>query len=168
MDIYRVTAQSPAWQRIAYDYVRMDAFVVGQGIPVEMEYNGDGSGEDLNAVILVDDHKPVAGLRIAYPEPGIGKIERVCVVRERQRGGLGHIIIEEAEKWIVEKGVHHVVISAQDRASGFYERVGYVVNPDADPNKYSHRRPRPKEEAPEFKGPRPNLGFKCVLMEKDL
>lgn len=163
MDIYRFTKDTPVWQRIAYDYVRTDAFVVGQGIPVEMEFNGDGPVENLNGILLVEDHKPIAGCRIAYPEEGVAKIERVCVVRERQRTDVGHILIRAAEEWIREKGISHVVISSQDRAAGFYERVGYVLNPDVEPSRYEHHRPRPE---PPKDGPK--LGFKCVLVEKYL
>ena len=92
MELYRVNGESPAWQRIAYDYIRTDAFVVGQGIPVEREFEGDGPAEDLEAVLLVEDHKPVAGLRITYPRGEFAQIQRVATVREKQRGGYGSIL----------------------------------------------------------------------------
>ncbi|MBO4477231.1 MAG: aminotransferase class I/II-fold pyridoxal phosphate-dependent enzyme [Lachnospiraceae bacterium] len=74
-------------------------------------------------------------------------------------------MIAEAEKWIAEQGIAHVVISSQDRAQGFYEKCGYVYNPDVSPNEYDvHRRPKPTIKRP--------IGFKpdfvCVLVEKYL
>ena len=166
MEIYRVTKDSPKWQFHAYNYVRTDAFCFGQNIPVETEFLGDGGEEDFHGVLIIEDHKPVAGLRIAFPRPGIGKIERVCTIREKQKSGYGRIMIEEAEKWIAEKGISHVVISAQDRARGFYEKCGYVYNPNVSPNEYDvhakNRPPRPKRPD----GFKPD--FVCVLVEKYL
>jgi predicted GNAT family N-acyltransferase len=148
----------------AYDYVRMDAFCFGQNIPIDMEFGHDGPKEELRAVILLEDHKPVAGCRIRFPKEGVGKIERVCTVREKQRAGYGRLLMAEAEKWIAEHGVKHIVIVSQDRAAGFYEKIGYVQNPGVSPFEYENHRP-PKEIKDK---PRPNLGFSVVLVEKFL
>ena len=166
MDIYRVTGESPKWQIHAYNYIRTDAFCVGQGIPVEAEFNGDGKEEDFQGILVVEDHKPVAGLRIAYPRPDVGKIERVCTVREKQKSGYGRVMIEAAEQWIAEQGIYHIVISSQDRARGFYEKCGYVYNPDVSAHEYDPPRKEEKEKAPRPTGFHP--AFTCVLVEKYL
>lgn len=166
MEIYRVTGDSPQWQLHAYNYIRTDAFCVGQNIPVELEFHGDKGTEDFEGILVVEDHKPVSGLRISYPKEDIAKIERVCTVREKQKGGYGRVMIEAAEQWIAEKGISHIVISSQDRAQGFYEKCGYVLNPNVSGHAYDAPR---KEE-----GERParpagfNPGFTCVLVEKYL
>ncbi|MBP5282495.1 MAG: GNAT family N-acetyltransferase, partial [Lachnospiraceae bacterium] len=167
MEVYRVTGESPVWQLHAYNYIRTDAFCFGQNIPVELEFRGDKGTEDFQGILVVDDHKPVSGLRIAYPKAGVAKIERVCTIREKQKAGYGRIMIEEAEKWIAEKGISHIVISSQDRAQGFYEKCGYVLNPDVSAHAYDAPRPDHKAEKPV----RPagfNPGFTCVLVEKFL
>ena len=51
----------------------------------------------------------------------------------------------------------------QDRAAGFYEKLGYKLNPDVDLSVYDHHAPK-KDEEP--KKPKKNLGFTCVLVEK--
>lgn len=166
MDFYRVTKDSPAWQQKAYDYVRTDAFCFGQNIPVETEFNGDGPLDDLNAVIIVENHKPIAGCRIAYPRPDVAKIERVCVIRQQQKSGIGSLLIAEAERWIAEKGFSHIVISSQDRAAGFYEKVGYILNPNVSPNVYdTHPHRREKNDGPKIHF---EPSFTCVLVEKYL
>ena len=168
MDVYRVTGSSPAWQRLAYNHIRIDAFCVGQNIPVELEFRGDGTEEDFRGILVVEDHKPVAGLRIAFPRPDVAKIERVCTVREKQKGGYGRVMIEAAEKWIAEEGISHVVISSQDRAQGFYEKCGYTLNPDVSAHEYD----APKKETAQPKQvERPvdfHPDFTCVLVEKYL
>ena len=168
MEIYRIEKGSaPAWLYKAYDYVRMDAFVFGQGIPLEMEFGHDEPIDELEAVILVEDHKPIAGCRITYPREDIGKIGRVCVIRDRQRSGIGHILIEEAEKWIHERGFRHIVINSQDRAAAFYERCGYKLVPGVDPEIYENHPPRRQSEEEKQKH-RKELGFSCVLVDKYL
>lgn len=170
MEIYRVTKGAPEWLYKAYDYIRTDAFCFGQNIPIEIEFGRETPNDELEAVIIVKDHKPVAGCRLVYPMEGVGKIERVCVVREKQKDGYGRILIEEAEKWLLENGVKHIVINSQDRAAGFYNKLGYVTNLDVSPAVYEVHKEEPKaavkEEPKEEKKPKINLGFTCVLVEK--
>lgn len=171
MEIYRVTKGAPQWLYKAYDYIRTDAFCFGQNIPIEIEFGRETPEDELEAVIIIEDHKPVAGCRLVYPMEGVGKIERVCVVREKQKGGYGRVLIEEAEKWLLENGVQHIVINSQDRAAGFYNKLGYVTNPDVSPAVYEVHKEEPKKEEAEQKPkeenrPKINLGFTCVLVEK--
>lgn len=167
MDIYRVKEGSPDWLYKAYDYVRTDAFCFGQNIPIEIEFSHEGSSWELLAIVLVEDHKPVAGCRIAYPQEGIGKIERVCVVREKQKAGYGSILIKEAEKWLMETGVKHIVINSQDRAAGFYNKLGYVTNLEVNPGIYEKPRVAlPLNDETRKEENRKKLGFTCVLVEK--
>lgn len=167
MEIYRVEKGSPGWLYKAYDYVRTDAFCFGQNIPIETEFAHDEPLEELFAIVLVEDHKPMAGCRIAYPKEGVGKIERVCVVREKQKSGYGRILIEEAEKWLMEGGIRHIVINSQDRAAGFYHKLGYVTNLAVSPSVYEKPRAdvAPIDEAQKEEN-RKRLGFTCVLVEK--
>ena len=151
-EIYRVEKGSEEWKYKAYDYVRTDAFCCGQNIPIELEFGQDESKDDLQAILLTED-----------PAEKTGKIERVCVVREKQKSGYGSVLIEAAEKWLKEYGVDHIVITSQDRAAGFYEKLGYKLNPDVDLSVYDHHAPK-KDEEP--KKPKKNLGFTCVLVEK--
>lgn len=165
--IYRIEKGAEAWKYKAYDYIRTDAFCFGQGIPIEFEFAHDEKKKDLQAVILLEDHKPVAGCRITFPKKKTGKIERVCVVREKQKSGYGRILIQEAENWLKEFGVKHIVISSQDRAAGFYEKLGYKLNPSVSPAEYEkHKNVEKKKEEPQIE--RPSLGFTCVLVEKYL
>ena len=165
MQIYRINKETDEWLKKAYDYVRTDAFCFGRNIPVELEFAGEEAQDDLEGVVILEDHKPVAGCRISYPADGIGKIERVCVVREKQKGGYGSILIRDAEKWLIENGVRHIVINSQDRAAGFYHKLGYITNPTVDPHAYDKKRKR-KKAADEASLPKINLGFSTVLVEK--
>lgn len=167
MEIYHVTDGAEEWLYKAYDYIRVDAFCIGQGIPIQGEFTRDGSREELKAIVLMEDDKPVAGCRISFPADGVGKIERVCVVREKQKSGYGRILIEDAEKWILESGVKHIVINSQDRAAGFYNKLGYATNYDVSPSVYEKPREKREEQPDEIhKEKKKDLGFTCVLVEK--
>ncbi|MDO4460310.1 MAG: GNAT family N-acetyltransferase [Clostridia bacterium] len=167
MEIYRVTSESEAWKRKAYDSIRVDAFCYGQNIPVEIEFSDDDVEDDFNGILVVDDHKPIAGLKIVYPNENTAKIERVCTVREEQKSGYGRKMISAAEEWIKEKGISHIVISSQDRARGFYEKCGYTYNPDVSPNVY---KVQPKKEKKKENKPKVEFhpDFVCVLVEKHI
>ena len=139
----------------------------GQNIPIETEFSHDEPLEELLAIVLVEDHKPVGGCRITYPRAGVGKIERVCVIREKQKSGYGSILIKEAEKWLTESGIRHIVISSQDRAAGFYNKLGYVTNLEVNPGIYEKPRAGvPLVDVVQKEIHRKNLGFTCVLVEK--
>ena len=83
-EIYRVEKGSEEWKYKAYDYVRTDAFCCGQNIPIELEFGQDESKDDLQAILVTEDHKPVAGCRIAFPAEKTGKIERVLSEKNRK------------------------------------------------------------------------------------
>ena len=47
VEIYRIEKEAETWKYKAYDYVRTDAFCVGQSIPIELE----SSHEDRKSVV---------------------------------------------------------------------------------------------------------------------
>ena len=53
-EIYRVEKGSEEWKYKAYDYVRTDAFCLGQNIPIELEFGQDESKDDLQAILLTE------------------------------------------------------------------------------------------------------------------
>lgn len=61
--------------------------------------------------------------------------------------GLGRMVMEEAEKWILDLGYTTAVLESRDKAVGFYQTLGYV----ADFNNRIH-----------------GVTFDCIHMEKRL
>jgi predicted GNAT family N-acyltransferase len=167
MEIYHITKGDPEWLCRAYDYVRTDSFCFGQNIPFRMEFEHDTPREELQAVILMEDNKPIAGCNITFPNNETARIGRVCVIREKQRGGYGRLLMEDAEKWIRESGVKHIVIISQDRAEAFYNKIGYVTNYDTSPFAYEDFHDEDdKPDNNEKNEAKIDLGFSVVLVEK--
>ena len=82
-EIYRVEKGSEEWKYKAYDYVRTDAFCCGQNIPIELEFGQDESKDDLQAILLTEDHKPVAGWPHRIPGREDRK-NRACLCCQRK------------------------------------------------------------------------------------
>ncbi|WP_029232304.1 GNAT family N-acetyltransferase [Butyrivibrio sp. VCB2006] len=166
-EIHRITKDSPVWLHRAYEYARTDAFCFGQGIPINFEYGHEELiTDDYKAVVIIDDGKPVAGCRISFPRNDIGKIGRVCVVRNYQKKGVGKKLIEAAEEWILESNVTKIVINSQDRAQGFYEKLGYELVQGVDPRIYEESGRNLEEITRNYIPQKNKLGFSCVLVEK--
>jgi GNAT superfamily N-acetyltransferase len=56
------------------------------------------------------------------------KIERVAVIADYRKQGVGREVILEAEKWLTDMGIEKVIITSREEAVGFYEKLGYTVD----------------------------------------
>ncbi|WP_019911629.1 GNAT family N-acetyltransferase [Paenibacillus sp. HW567] len=124
--IYRVNS---VWQLAGVYEVRTKAFVQGQGIPKELEFD-EVYGEQYYYLLLEEDGVAVATARINLKHKEYAKIERVGVIPDFQHRGYGRSLIEAAEKWIRELEFRKIVITSQQQAVGFYESLGYTAKPE--------------------------------------
>ncbi|TCL59079.1 acetyltransferase (GNAT) family protein [Kineothrix alysoides] len=125
MKAVRVTEH---WQLAGVHYVRTQAMVKGFGIPLDKEFDEGDTGKSLYVLVL-DDIYPVATCRLhLLGESKEGKIERVCVLEEYREKGVGRLLIEAAEGWLLECGIKKICITSRDEAVGFYEALGYKAD----------------------------------------
>ena len=115
------------WQRAAAYNVRIEAMVKGFGIRVDQEIDAHDS-ENTKYVVAFDGRYPVGTCRINWVDEKIGKIERVCILEDYRKKGIGKQVILEAEKWIKEQGANKILISSRIEAIGFYEKLGYKAD----------------------------------------
>lgn len=116
------------WQLAGVHYVRVQTMVKGFGIPMNQEFD-EGDNEDSLYVLILDDIYPVATCRIHVLEGEDSvKIERVSVLEEYRKKGIGRLLIEAAEEWIRELGAEKIIITSRDEAVGFYEALGYQAD----------------------------------------
>jgi len=103
--------------------IRYEVFVREQGVPEELEYDG----EDINAThyLLWWEGKPVATARWRRTEKGI-KLERFALLKAYRNKGLGQYILDAVLK-DVEKLSHPIYLHSQEKAVNFYERRGFVI-----------------------------------------
>lgn len=103
--------------------IRKTVFVEEQGVPLDNELD---EYEDIsNHILVYYENKPVATGRLRIVD-NIGKLERICVIIDYRKYGLGKLVVEGLEKLAREKGIKKTKLHAQVQAKGFYEKVGYI------------------------------------------
>lgn len=100
--------------------LRHEVFVLGQGVPPELELD-EMDGVSDHAVALLDGE--VVGTGRLLPTATIGRM----VVAEPVRGrGVGARVLECLEQRARSRGFATVELHAQLHAAGFYDKVGYT------------------------------------------
>lgn len=107
--------------------VRKIVFVEEQKVPVELEI--DEFEEAAAHFVLYDNDEPIGAGRFRIID-NIGKVERICVNKEKRKSGGGRIIIEKIEQYAKEQGLLKLKLNAQIQAIPFYSRLGYTVSSD--------------------------------------
>ena len=118
-----------------YD-LRHEVFVVGQGVPVELERDELDASAD-HAVAL-DDGRVVGTGRLVdgrideqgLLEPGtpgtVGTIGRMAVAAPARRSGTGRALLDLLVARAAQRGLPAVELHAQLHARVFYERAGFT------------------------------------------
>ncbi|MDA7427819.1 GNAT family N-acetyltransferase [Primorskyibacter aestuariivivens] len=105
--------------------LRFAVFVEEQGVPAEIER--DAYDEVATHLLATREGTPLGTARI-LPNGEIGKIGRVCVLREARGQGLGAALIEAALAEMRKDGrFSKAVLGAQITAIPFYEKLGFAA-----------------------------------------
>lgn len=105
--------------------IRRRVFVDGQNVPETEEW--DGLDNQAEHYLLRVNGQPAATARIRYLDEK-AKIERVAVLEDYQKQGLGKIIMLHMLEAIKHKrGISQAILGAQEHAIGFYEGLGFGV-----------------------------------------
>ncbi|MGN0765229.1 MAG: GNAT family N-acetyltransferase [Christensenellales bacterium] len=129
-------------------YIRHIVFEIEQGFQDKFDdvdgwadtivfYDSDGSAIATGRVFLYDQ------------DNSIYKLGRIAVVKQYRKHGLGAEVVKELEKIAIAQGARTLLISAQVRSQGFYEKCGYVATDE----KYY------EEHVPHVKMLKPNANF---------
>jgi GNAT superfamily N-acetyltransferase len=115
------------WQQAAAYYVRIESMVKGFDIPVEFEIDSHDT-PDTRYIVAFDGLIPVGTCRLYEKGDKIASIERVVVLEQYRKQGVGRQVIQSAEAWLKELGYEKIVITSRDVAVGFYEKLGYQAD----------------------------------------
>lgn len=106
--------------------IRKAVFIEEQQIPASEEYDEfDALDAACEHILVSVNAQPVGTGRLRVVD-GYGKLERICILEEYRKYGLGKVIIQTLEKLVQEKGLTKSKLSAQVYAEGFYEKLGYT------------------------------------------
>lgn len=120
-----------------YDYLHDDAkgirktvFMKEQGFVNEFD---DADNIARHFVMYNDSEQPIATCRVfALPEKGAFVFGRLAVLPTYRGMDIGSKMISEAEKTVIKDGAVSMIIHAQCRVKGFYEKSGYSSFGDVD------------------------------------
>lgn len=115
--------------RAAAMSLRMEVFVVEQGVPAEIEIDGRDDGAEHAVVFDPGDGTALATARLLTVQ-GIGIVGRVAVRKDRRGTGLGAVVMDVIEQRARELGLPVLELHAQRDAEGFYARCGYQAYGD--------------------------------------
>ena len=101
-------------------FIRETVFIEEQNFKTEFDETDDLATH----IVMYLDDKPVGCCRL-YKQENEYHIGRIAVLKPYRGKGCGEKILLEAEKVAKEKGADCIKLSAQVRASGFYEKLGY-------------------------------------------
>jgi len=116
--------------------LRYDVFVVGQGVPVELERDALDAGADHAAAWLdgrlvgtgrlVDGRIDEQGELVPGTPGTVGTVGRMAVAQEARGTGTGRALLDLLVARATERGLPAVELHAQLHARGFYERAGFT------------------------------------------
>lgn len=102
--------------------VRRTVFVDEQNVPEEEEIDQHES-EAVHFVLYNEGTAAGAGrFRVL---DGIGKVERICVLKENRKTGAGVAVMNKIEEYAKSQGITTLKLNAQTQAIPFYSRLGY-------------------------------------------
>lgn len=129
MNITIVDADSQALLDACFA-IRTAIFVEEQGVSAAAEFDEyDALGTEARHILLYVDGVPAASSRLRIVE-NVAKLERICVMLDYRKHGLGRVLISKLEEMALADGLEKAKLHAQVQASGFYERLGYAPASD--------------------------------------
>lgn len=105
------------------EFIRKKVFMEEQGFQKELD---DIDEIALHLVMYNEKKEPIAVCRIFEgTEEKQFVLGRLAVVKAYRGKNIGAKMIQEAEKQVLQKGGNSLILHAQCRAKGFYEKSGY-------------------------------------------
>ena len=101
-------------------FIRETVFIEEQKFKIEF----DDTDDIATHIVMYIDNNPVGCCRL-YKQENEYHIGRIAVLKPYRGKGYGEKILLKAEKVAKKMGADSISLSAQVRASGFYEKLGY-------------------------------------------
>ena len=105
------------------DELRRIIFIDEQGIPEEEIF--DGLNLQAIHIVIFDGNAPAATARVLN-DGNIWRIGLVAVHESKRGQHLGEKVMQVAIDYIISKGGREILLTAQQRVCGFYEKLKFV------------------------------------------
>ncbi|WP_339182825.1 GNAT family N-acetyltransferase [Oceanobacillus sp. FSL W7-1293] len=125
---YKIVTEEQNLQKVFE--IRKEIFVKEQEVSEEEEFDAfDSLDADCVHILVYYDNKPVGTGRVRAVE-GVGKLERICILKPYRKYGLGKVIVQSLEEIVLQKGLIRAKLHGQTHAEGFYHKLGYETASD--------------------------------------
>lgn len=104
--------------------IRQIVFIEEQQVSVEDEM--DQFDATATHFVGYEGEKPIGAGRFRTID-GIGKVERICVLKEHRKTGAGKLIMQKIEEYAKSQDFQLVKLNAQTHAIPFYTGIGYEI-----------------------------------------
>lgn len=104
--------------------IRHTVFVEEQNVPEDIEM--DEFDAEAIHFLCYDAGKPIGASRLRFVAD-VGKLERLCILKEYRGKSYGKQMIAKMEEEIKKHGYEKALLHAQVHAKAFYEQLGYRV-----------------------------------------
>ncbi|MCR8849088.1 GNAT family N-acetyltransferase [Rossellomorea sp. SC111] len=108
-------------------HIRKTIFVEEQQVPLEEEI--DEYESESTHFVLYDENQAVGAGRFRILD-GVGKVERICVLKSIRGKGAGRKLMLAIEEYAKRQPLSQLKLNAQTYAIPFYEGLGYQVTSD--------------------------------------
>ncbi|GAP94089.1 GNAT family N-acetyltransferase [Leptolyngbya sp. NIES-2104] len=105
--------------------IRMSVFQDEQGVEPELEF--DGLDEAATHFLAYDRDSAVGTARVRFLDAHTAKLERVAVLLDRRKYGIGRKIVETVLEFLANKNISDLRIHAQISVVAFYQKLGFVT-----------------------------------------
>ena len=109
--------------------IRKDVFIDEQGTPEDEEYDEFDSLDSAEHILVLDEDQAVGTARWRIVD-GVGKFERICILKSHRKLGIGNLIVRKLEELAIKKNIRSVKLHGQVQAEGFYHKLGYETKSD--------------------------------------
>lgn len=103
--------------------IRKKVFMEEQEVPLELEIEDED--QCIHFVLYDDNGQAAATCRLFKKGNGNVKLQRMAVLKEFRKQGLGKQIMQAAEKYAEDNQFEWIFLDAQTHALGFYQNLGY-------------------------------------------
>lgn len=79
-------------------------------------------------IAAFEEDKMLGCCMLIITEPGTVRLRQMAVLNNLQGKGLGRALMQFAENIARDRGFRRITMHARKTATGFYEKLGYVVN----------------------------------------
>ncbi|BAU14595.1 acetyltransferase, GNAT family [Leptolyngbya sp. NIES-3755] len=105
--------------------IRISVFQDEQGVDPALEF--DGLDEAATHFLTYEGNRPIGTARVRFLDSRTAKLERVAVLADRRKYGIGRKIVETALEFLANKNISDLRIHAQISVVAFYQKLGFVT-----------------------------------------